>query len=133
MNKRILTLALVLMALSLSVFATPVGLTDPSKFTADTIDWCQFGCAGNQLPNPDNWVSVGGGNTGWVGNDGTLQGTYNLQQGSTWDGNFATGMGLLITARHMGIPRPTSSSPLTRHSRALGLISRLTTGGASPR
>jgi hypothetical protein len=101
MKKRILILALGLLALTLSGFATPVGLTDPTQFTAGIIDWCQFGCASAQLPNPDNWVASNG-STGWVGNDGTMQGTYNLQQDNGWNGTFASGMGLIYNGAAFG-------------------------------
>jgi hypothetical protein len=85
----------------LSGFATPVGLTDPTQFSGGTIDWCQFGCTGSQLPNPDNWVASNG-STGWVGNDGTMQGTYNLQEGTSWNGEFANGMGLIYNGAFFG-------------------------------
>jgi len=101
MKKRILMLALGLLALAFSVFATPVGLTDPTQFMGGTIDWCQFGCNGSQLPNPDNWVASNG-STGWVGNDGTMQGTYNLQQDNSWFGNFTSGMGLIFNGANFG-------------------------------
>ena len=66
MKKRILALALGLLALSFSSFGAIVGLTDPTLFTGDTIDWCQYGCTGSQIANPSSWVSSGA-STGWVG------------------------------------------------------------------
>jgi hypothetical protein len=101
MKKRILALALGLLALTFSSFGAIVGLTDPGAFTGDTIDWCQFGCTAAQVPVGSNWVSSGA-STGQVGNDGTLQPTYNLQQDVNWFGNFPSGMGLIYNGSHFG-------------------------------
>lgn len=57
--------------------ATPGTYNDP-------VDWCvQFGCLNNYtvFPTPQAFSSLGGV-TGSVGLVGTLQGFYNLQQGS---------------------------------------------------
>jgi hypothetical protein len=68
------------------------GTTNAALFP-DTVNWCQLGCAFGPLATPQQWTSADGG-TGSVGlRNG--QGIYNLQAGSTWDGGFSNGMGLL--------------------------------------
>ena len=81
-------------------WATVTGTTNPALFN-DWVDWCQYGCAGNQLATPQNFVSSLG-STGEVGLVGTLQGFYNLQQGTSWNGNFANGMGLIYNGVSYG-------------------------------
>lgn len=78
-----------------------IGSTDPNLFT-DTVDWCvQYSCNGQQLATPQPWTSVGG-NTGMVGNVGTLEGFYVLQEDVSWSGNFPSGMGLVFNGAHFG-------------------------------
>jgi hypothetical protein len=101
MKKRILALALGLLALTFSSFGAIVGLTDPGAFTGDTIDWCQFGCAGAQVPVGSDWASSGT-SSGQVGNVGTLEPSYNLQQGTSWNGDFPGGMGLIYNGANFG-------------------------------
>lgn len=76
------------------------GTNNPSLFT-DSIDWCQFGCAGSWFATPQSWVSAGGA-TGLVGLVGTGQGFYNPQQDSSWGGNFPSGMGLIFNGSLFG-------------------------------
>jgi len=83
-----------------SGWAGVTGTTDPTLFN-DYVDWCQYGCAGNQFASPQTFTS-GLGATGSVGLVGTLQGFYNLQQGSSWNGNFNTGMGLIFNGASFG-------------------------------
>jgi len=90
-------LALLLCCLVLGLgsgWAAVTGTTNPNLFN-DYVNWCQFGCAGNQFATPQSFSSILNGVTGEVGLVGTLQGFYNLKQGSSWNGNFATGMGLI--------------------------------------
>jgi hypothetical protein len=86
-------LSLCLLLASGSAFAAIADTTSPGDFQ-DTVDWCQFGCAGAQFATPQSWTS-GAGATGQVGLDGTGQGFYNLQQGTSWNGNFPANMGLI--------------------------------------
>jgi hypothetical protein len=83
-----------------SSWAGVTGTTNPGLFN-DSVNWCQYGCSGGQLATPQTWVS-GLGATGSVGLVGTLQGFYNLQQGSSWNGNFANGMGLIYNGASFG-------------------------------
>jgi len=94
--KRILSCLLLCLGVSVCAPAAIVGYGDASAFANDTVDWCaNFSCDGSQYPTPQPWVSTGGSNTGLVGLDGTLNGFYSLQQGSTWSGGFPDGMGLI--------------------------------------
>ena len=83
-----------------SGWASVTGTTSPALFN-DTVNWCQFGCGGSQLATPQSFVS-GLGSTGSVGLVGTLQGFYNLQQGTSWFGNFTAGMGLVYNGVAFG-------------------------------
>ncbi len=76
------------------------GTTYYAQFN-DTVDWCQFGCAGASYATPQAWVSAGGA-TGLVGLSGTGQNFFNAQQGSSWFGNFANGMGLVYNGAFYG-------------------------------
>jgi hypothetical protein len=76
------------------------GTTDPTLFN-DSVNWCQYGCAGSQFASPQTFVS-NLGNTGSVGLVGTLQGFYNLQQGTSWNGTFNNGMGLIYNGAAFG-------------------------------
>ena len=92
MRKLLVVICLLLLGFG-SAWAGVTGTTDPTKF-GDTVDWCQFGCAGNQIPTPANFTSAGS-NTGEVGLVGSLQGFYNLQDPTTWNGDYPPGMGLV--------------------------------------
>jgi len=96
-------LALLLFCLVLTAgsgWAGVTGTTNPALFN-DSVYWCQFGCGGGQFASPQPFVSSQG-NTGSVGLVGTLQGFYNLKQGSSWSGNYATGMGLIYNGAAFG-------------------------------
>lgn len=98
---RKITLFIFCFVLSLgTVWAGVTGTTNPGTF-GDWVDWCQYGCAGNQLPTPQTFVS-GMGNTGSVGLVGTFEGFYNLQQDASWFGNFTSGMGLIYNGSAFG-------------------------------
>ena len=75
------------------------GTTNPNSFAQDFINWCQFGCVGTAFPSPQPWVS-GHGATGTIGLiNGGFQGFYSFKQGTTlgttWVGNFHSGMGVI--------------------------------------
>lgn len=92
MKKLALLFALCL-TLGISTAWASVGTTDPTIFQ-DTIDWCtNYGCQSQQLGTPQFWTSNGGA-TGMVGLVSS-QNMENLVQGSSWNGNFANGMGLI--------------------------------------
>jgi len=91
-------LRIVLVGLTVSAGMTWAGTldTNPADFPT-TINWCQFtgACPGaGSFPTPTAWVSSGS-DTGWVGLNATGQNFETRQQGSTWNGNFASGMGLV--------------------------------------
>lgn len=81
--------------------------TNPSDFTHDSVDWCQFGCA-----NPPALFDPG---TSWTSLVWTITGTaltvptgsvgpfYNNQQDASWTGNFAAGMGLIYNGSYYGL------------------------------
>jgi hypothetical protein len=100
MMKKLALLCLCLVVGLGSGWASVTGTTNPALFN-DSVNWCQFGCGGNQLATPQSFVS-GLGSTGSVGLVGTLQGFYNLQQGSSWNGNFANAMGLIYNGASFG-------------------------------
>lgn len=96
-------LALLVVCLVLTVgsgWAGVTGTTNPNLFS-DWVDWCQYGCTGAQFATPQPFVS-NSGITGSVGLVGTLQGFYNLQDGSTWIGGFPSGMGLVYNGPAFG-------------------------------
>lgn len=102
MKRGLLCVVAILLALpSLSFAGIIFGSTDPSKFTVDTVDWCQFGCAGNSFATPKSWIG-NLGTTGSVGLLGTEQPFYNLQQGTSWLGDFSNGMGLIYNGVSYG-------------------------------
>lgn len=77
------------------------GTTNPALFN-DYVDWCvQYGCFSGQFATPQPWTSQSG-ITGNVGLVGTFQGFYNLQQGTSWNGNFPNGMGLIYNGALFG-------------------------------
>ena len=91
-------LRIVLVGLTVSAGMTWAGTldTNPADFPT-TINWCQFtgACPGaGSFPTPTAWVSSGS-DTGWVGLNATGQNFETRQQGSSWNGNFASGMGLV--------------------------------------
>jgi hypothetical protein len=90
------TFLLCVLSLALGIgnaWASIIGTTNPSLFT-DSVDWCvQYGCSGQQEPPPSSWSSVWD-HTGEVGLE-DLQAFYVLRQGSSWNGNFSSGMGLI--------------------------------------
>ena len=69
-----------------SGWAGVTGTTNPALFN-DWVNWCRYGCGGNQFATPQTFVS-NFGNTGSVGLVSTMQGFYNLQQGTSWAGDF---------------------------------------------
>jgi len=75
------------------------GTTNPNGFAQDFINWCQFGCVGTAFPSPQPWVS-GHGATGTIALiNGGFQGFYSFKEGTTlgttWVGNFHSGMGVI--------------------------------------
>ncbi len=100
MKKLLLAVCCVVLLGLGSAWAGVVGTTDPTQFN-DSVDWCQYGCAGAQLPSPQSFTSAGG-NTGTVGLVGTMQGFYNLQQGNGWNGGFPAAMGLVYNGAFFG-------------------------------
>lgn len=86
---------LFILCLSLGVCSAwaSTGSINPNDFQ-DPVNWCtNFGCTGAQFGTPQNWTSVGG-RTGMVGLVSS-QNFQNLVQGTSWNGNFANGMGLI--------------------------------------
>jgi len=70
-----------------------IGSINPSDFQ-DPVNWCtNYGCTGAQFGSPQNWTSDGA-RTGMVGLVSS-QNFENRVQGSSWNGNFTTGMGLI--------------------------------------
>jgi len=100
MRNKMWILAICLVLGVASASASITGTTSNGGFS-DTVDWCQYGCAGAQLASPQTWVSAGA-NTGAVGLVGTLQGFYNLQEPTSWNGNFPNGMGLIYNGAAFG-------------------------------
>ena len=99
--KKLLVVLCCILVLGLgSAWAGVTGTTDPTQFN-DTVDWCQFGCAGATFPSPTPFTSALG-NTGVVGNVGTLQPWYNLEDPNSWNGNFPNGMGLVYNGAAYG-------------------------------
>lgn len=113
--KKLLVLVSCFVLLGLGTgWAGVTGTTDPTMFN-DYVDWCvQYGCTGSQLASPQPFVS-NGGVTGEVGLVGTMQGFYNLQQGSTWLGSFPAGMGLIYNGELFG-NTPTQIATTTDNS-----------------
>lgn len=86
---------------------------DPVFINQDTVNWCQFGCAGAAFTKAQSWGSVNGMDAGTVGLlGGGVQSWVNLQQVSPgrkwaekrsfsprnvpqWWGNFPSGMGVI--------------------------------------
>lgn len=103
MKRGLLYVIAILLALPSLSFSGYVGSTNPLQFSLDTVDWCQsgFGCAGNQIATPQPWISSLG-NTGYVGLAYTGEGFYNLQQDSSWGGNFNNLMGLIYNGASSG-------------------------------
>ena len=102
MKKTLLLASLCLTLGMAAAWAAPVqGTTNPNAFTQDYIDWCQYGCNVASLVSPRAWVSHGGA-TGAVGLNGGFQNFYNLQQGSSWSGNFPSGTGLIYNGAVFG-------------------------------
>jgi hypothetical protein len=100
--KRAFVLFLLCLALGIgNAWAGVIGSTNPAQFN-NQVDWCaQYGCLNDYTPftSPQNWTS--GANTGTVGLVGG-QSFYNLQEGTTWSGQFAPGMGLIYNGRLLG-------------------------------
>ena len=92
--KRVTLLFLLCLSLGIcSAWAGTTGSTNPNDFQ-DPVDWCvNYGCNGQQLGTPQTWISAGG-STGLVGLVSS-QNMQILQQGVSWNGNFAPGMGLI--------------------------------------
>ena len=90
--RKLALLCLLCLSLGISSFAS-TGTTDPNLFQ-DSINWCtNYGCQDQQLGSPQAWTSNLGA-TGMVGLV-TSQNMQNLVQGSSWNGNFSNGEGLL--------------------------------------
>jgi hypothetical protein len=89
-------LALLLLCLTLGIGGAwaSIGSTNPADFPTDYVDWCQFGCGQGVYTTPQAWISVGTGYTGLVGNTNAMD-WHNLQQSTSWAGNFPTNMGLV--------------------------------------
>lgn len=87
-------LCLLCLTLGLCSAWASTGSTNPGNFT-NPVDWCtNFGCSNGQLGTPQAWSASTPPNTGWIG----LVSSQNMetpQQGTTWNGNFANGMGLI--------------------------------------
>ena len=98
--KRFVLLIVCLTLAAGSAWAGVNGTTNPTLFN-DSVNWCQYGCSGSQFATPQTFVS-NLGNTGSVGLVGTLQGFYNLQQGTSWNGDFNPGMGLIYNGSAFG-------------------------------
>ena len=98
--KKLTLLVFCLVLATGSGWAGVTGTTNPALFN-DYVNWCQYGCGGGQFATPQTYVS-GLGNTGSVGLVGTMEGFYNLQQGTSWNGNFANGMGLIYNGSAFG-------------------------------
>ena len=94
--KRPILFTLLVLTLGLgTAWATVVGTTNPNAFTQDSINWCQYGCAFAGFVPPQPWVSNSGA-TGTVDLRNDMgQDFYNPQQGTSWNGNFPAGMGLI--------------------------------------
>src|ERR1035441_3689247 len=76
--------------------------TNPAAINQDYYDWCvQFGCLNDytQYATPQPIVSANFGITGSVGLNGGFQNFYNLQEGVTWNGQFANNQGILYNGR----------------------------------
>lgn len=79
--------------------------TNPAAINQDYYDWCvQFGCLNDytQYATPQPIVSANFGITGSVGLNGGFQNFYNLQEGVTWNGQFANNQGILYNGRLFG-------------------------------
>jgi len=93
-----------------TAWANIQGTTNPNAFTQDSINWCQFGCSTTGFPSPQPWVSNDGA-TGTVGlHNGGFQGFYSFREGTqlgtTWVGNFPSGMGVLYNGFVFGCAFP---------------------------
>jgi hypothetical protein len=96
-------ICLILVGLAVSAGMTWAGTLDqtPADFPT-TVNWCQFGCTGAAEGTPSSWVSSGA-DTGEVS---LLSGQnwYNLQQTTSWSGNFSPDMGLVYNgAAYYGV------------------------------
>ena len=100
MKKSVLLLCCVVVLGVGSGWAGVTGTTNGGLFN-DWANWCQYGCSGSQLATPQNFVTSLG-STGEVGLVGTFQGFYNLQQDTSWFGNFTSGMGLVYNGVAFG-------------------------------
>ena len=93
MRRAVLSCALCL-SLGLCTAWASIGSTNPNDFN-NPVDWCtNFGCGGQQLGTPQAWAASIPPNTGMIGLVSS-QNMQNLQQGVSWNGNFAAGMGLI--------------------------------------
>lgn len=91
--KKLALFCLLCVSLGMTTAWASVGTTDPTIFQ-DSINWCtNYGCQSQQLGTPQSWLSDGGA-TGMVGLVSS-QNMQNLVQGTSWNGNFAAGMGLI--------------------------------------
>ena len=91
--RKISLLFLLCLALGISSAWASTGSINANDFQ-DPVNWCtNYGCNGAQFGTPQNWLS-NGGRTGQVGLVSS-QNFQNLVQGTSWNGNFATGEGLI--------------------------------------
>ncbi len=91
--RKIALLCLLCLTLGLGSAWASTGSTNPNDFQ-DPVNWCtNYGCQGAQLGTPQTWLSDGG-LTGMIGLVSS-QNMQNLQQGVSWNGNFAAGMGVI--------------------------------------
>lgn len=100
MQKRILTAVLCLFLPATIASAGIMGSNNPNDFP-DLVDWCQLGCDSAAHSTPEAWISAGGA-TGMVGLVDTQQQFFNLQQGSSWSGDFDNGIGLIYNGANFG-------------------------------
>jgi PEP-CTERM motif len=91
MKRRLIQVAALGLLSFSSAWATYIFDTNPGDFTAP-VDWCQFGCAGAPVGSD---VAYTGGNGGGI--VGLFNGAdwENAEQGSSWNGNFITSMGVV--------------------------------------
>jgi hypothetical protein len=112
MKRTLLLLSLCVVIPIGSAWAGIAGSTNPADFTSNTVDWCVvLGCAsGNSPLDPAQlWTSTAGDqgivaffNGGNPFVDSPAGSLYNLQQGTTWGGDFAAGMGLVYNGVAFG-------------------------------
>jgi hypothetical protein len=92
--RRLVLLCMLCLSLGMCSAWASTGSTNPSDFN-NPVDWCtNFGCGGQQLGSPQAWTASIPPNTGLIGLVSS-QNMENLQQSTSWNGNFANGMGVI--------------------------------------